>query len=187
MTFVLRCCLLLTLFCHSARGQQTPIYINCGATAPYEDTGGRTWIADSPFVSTGNVYATDSAIEETEDDPLYQNERYFMTNEPYNFMIPVAATGDYSVKLHFAEIYFTDAGNRIFDVYLQGNRIAEDFDVIDAALGPFTAFTLSNVTTVSDGYLNITLVKKVNHPKISGIEICQQVFPRRLLYPRLMP
>jgi len=181
-----RLSLFLILAARLARGQQAPIYINCGATAPYDDADGRNWIPDPPFISTGNSYVTKSAIEGTENDPIYQSERYFTANQPIEFAIPVAAAGDYSVTLHFAEIYFTDAGSRSFDVYLQGKMIAEDLDVVDAAAGPFMAYKLSNITTVSDGYVNITLVKKVEHPKINGIEILEYI-PELTVSPQPTP
>ncbi|KAG6634411.1 hypothetical protein CIPAW_12G117300, partial [Carya illinoinensis] len=49
--------------------------------------------------------------------------------------------GNYTVKLHFAEIVFTDdetyssLGRRIFDVYIQGKRVLKDFDIVKAAGG----------------------------------------------------
>ncbi|KAM5586349.1 hypothetical protein ABKV19_005324 [Rosa sericea] len=49
--------------------------------------------------------------------------------------------GSYTVKLHFAEIIFTNdktyrsLGRRIFDVYIQGKRVEKDFNIADEAGG----------------------------------------------------
>ncbi|KAK9269412.1 hypothetical protein L1049_001185 [Liquidambar formosana] len=50
-------------------------------------------------------------------------------------------TGNYEVKLHFAETMFTDdktyssLGRRIFDVYIQGKLVLKDFNIEDEAGG----------------------------------------------------
>ncbi|PIN11141.1 Serine/threonine protein kinase [Handroanthus impetiginosus] len=51
------------------------------------------------------------------------------------------ANGNYTVTLHFAEIIFRDnqsfrsLGRRIFDVYIQGERMLKDFNIEDEAKG----------------------------------------------------
>ena len=38
-------------------------------------------------------------------------------------------TDSYNVKLLFAEKYFNASGSRIFDVYLEQNRVIENLDI----------------------------------------------------------
>jgi hypothetical protein len=45
----------------------------------------------------------------------------------------------YTVRLHFAEIQYEVAGQRKFDVAINGTRVLTDFDIIAAAGGPNTA------------------------------------------------
>ncbi|WJX72499.1 hypothetical protein P8452_56378 [Trifolium repens] len=51
------------------------------------------------------------------------------------------ANGNYTVKLHFAEIMFTDdqtygsLGRRVFDIYLQGKVVQKDFNIAEEAGG----------------------------------------------------
>ncbi|AES66496.2 probable leucine-rich repeat receptor-like serine/threonine-protein kinase At3g14840 [Medicago truncatula] len=51
------------------------------------------------------------------------------------------ANGSYTVKLHFAEIMFTNdqtygsLGRRVFDIYLQGNPVKKDFNIAEEAGG----------------------------------------------------
>ena len=68
--------------------------------------------------STGYAYTTTAAIAGTTDDPLYQSERY----GDFSYAIPVA-TGDYLVTLKFAEIYWTQPGQRVFNVLLEGAKV----------------------------------------------------------------
>ena len=83
-----------------------PIRINCGGTTVI-DSKGQRWSADSYF-SGGATYST-SAVEilNTEDDILYQSERWgtFI----YNIPVPL---GSYSVILHFAEILYVLLANQ---------------------------------------------------------------------------
>jgi Malectin domain len=77
----------------------TPIRINCGSDAPYTDSLGRTWNADT-FFTGGSAFASGiGQIANTTDDVIYRSERY--GEATYN--IPVAQ-GTYDVVLHFAEI-----------------------------------------------------------------------------------
>jgi len=77
---------------------QSAIFINCGG-GDYTDTQGNVWKADTPFVSGGKLYSTGSAIAGTDDDKLYQTERWGVMT----YQIPIAL-GEYEVQLHFAEI-----------------------------------------------------------------------------------
>ncbi|MCH1933075.1 malectin, partial [Shewanella sp. A25] len=65
----------------------------------------RTWVAYTAF-SGGKTYSNGVAIAGTGDDALYQSERY----GDFSYAIPAAATGCYSVALHFAEIWFGGPG-----------------------------------------------------------------------------
>ncbi|XXG90327.1 hypothetical protein AAC387_Pa12g2115 [Persea americana] len=61
--------------------------------------------------------------------------------------------GNYTVKLHFAEIMFTDdityksLGKRIFDVYIQGKLVLKDLNIEDEAGGTHIA-VVKNFTAV---------------------------------------
>jgi hypothetical protein len=66
--------------------------------------------------------------------------------------------------------YFTTVGKRAFDVYLENSLIAASFDPTLLA-GPKSAAVLERVVNVTDGVVTIELVKKIENPAISGIEI----------------
>ena len=51
----------------------------------------------------------------------------------------LAAERSFTVRLHFAEIDEVSAGQRVFDVALQGKTVLKDFDILDQAGGRNTA------------------------------------------------
>ncbi|KAJ6377376.1 hypothetical protein OIU76_026364 [Salix suchowensis] len=71
--------------------------------------------------------------------------------------------GDYTVRLHFAEIQFTNeipgyqVTRRVFDIYIQGKRVKQDFNIKEAAKGSNRNITIAFNTTVTDRTLEIRL------------------------------
>jgi len=113
---------------------------------------------------------TTSAIAGTTNDELYQTERYADTGT-MSYEVPLSA-GNYQVRLHFAEIFHTSAGSRIFDVDIEGGQgQLTDYDIFVAAGGANAAVIETFMVTVSDGGLTIDFTTQVESAKISGIEI----------------
>src|SRR5205807_1777178 len=81
-----------------------------GGSAAYTSGDGRAWQADTGY-SGGATYSIPGAVARTLDPALYQAERY--GNFSYNFSVP---NGTYRVGLKFAELYWTAAGKRVFNV-----------------------------------------------------------------------
>ena len=141
--------------------------INSGG--PSFTFGNEDWIADQHFTG-GLTFSTTSAIAGTTNDALYQTERYADAGS-MSYEVPLPA-GDYQVRLHFAEIFYTSAGSRTFDVGIEGGQgQLTDYDIFEAAGGVNTAVIESFVVTVSDGGLTIVFTSKIENAKISGIEI----------------
>src|SRR5262249_25211774 len=86
-----------------------PIRINSGGGS-YLDSLGQPRLADTGFQS-GSTFSTATAIVGA-DPALYRDARY-SANGPlsYTFSVP---NGNYNVKLKFAELYYTSAGQRVF-------------------------------------------------------------------------
>ncbi|KAJ0870410.1 putative non-specific serine/threonine protein kinase [Helianthus annuus] len=69
--------------------------------------------------------------------------------------------GEYSVKLHFAEIQFTNdstyksLGRRIFDIYIEGQRVRKDFNIEDEAGGVGRPVVAPFNASVTDSVLEI--------------------------------
>ncbi|KAK9064304.1 hypothetical protein SSX86_015684 [Deinandra increscens subsp. villosa] len=112
------------------------------------------------------------------DDNIFQNTRYIESLQG-NTSLPALYTtarlspltlayfsyclenGEYSVKLHFAEIQFSNdstyisLGRRVFDIYIQGRLVRKDFDIENEAGGvgrpvvvPFNASVTDNILEI---------------------------------------
>jgi hypothetical protein len=157
--------------------QQQSLYsINAGGPAIISN--GKNWLADS-YSTGGVVYANNNIadIAGTTDDTLYKTERSSPTQQ-FGYAFPVSASGSYTVKLHFAEIYFGatggttgGSGKRVFSVNLEGGTVElPNYDIF-AEVGAMTAVVKTFTILVTDGVLNIDFAATVNQPKISAIEI----------------
>ncbi len=147
--------------------------INSNSTA-YTDSNGDDWEADNYFTG-GNTYAkVGQAIGNTTDDFLYEKERF--GNFSYEFPV---ANGDYTVELHFAELFFGlpgggstgGVGSRVFNVNIEGGATElSNYDIF-ADVGAANAVIKSFNTTVTDGSLSIVFTNITNNAKISAIAI----------------
>ncbi len=162
--FAALCLLGLAGLSGTAMAHEAQIRINCGGGS-YVDTAGNLWSADINFTG-GATYSTSTPIAGTDDDPLYQSERY---GNNFGYQIPVA-DGTYIVTLHFAEIYFQQGGKRIFDVDAEGSLVLDDTDLA-ATVGGYAALTSSVELEVTDGTIDLQLMGELQNAKLSAIEV----------------
>ncbi|HOL73345.1 MAG TPA: malectin domain-containing carbohydrate-binding protein, partial [Bryobacteraceae bacterium] len=97
---------------------------------------------------------------------LYRTERYGAFR--YRFDVPA---GNYRVNLHFAEIFFSRPGERVFDVFINGQKALVNFDIVAAAGGPNRAVVRQFDVSLPAPGMVIELAPRVENAKISGIEI----------------
>jgi hypothetical protein len=146
------------------------IGVNAGGDR-YVDSAGFVWQADRPWTPggwgwmDGASYSAAHPIANTEDDVLYQSERYSLTD--YRFDV---APGTYRVTLRFAEIYAWMKGQRVFDVSLEGATVISRLDLFETA-GPDTAYDRTFTVSVMDGQLNVGLRVIAGQTKISAIRV----------------
>jgi sugar lactone lactonase YvrE len=144
-----------------------PVYqINGGGSAV------GSFVADT-FVTGGSIYAVGQTIDTTgvtnaAPAAVYQSLRF--GNFFYN--IPTLTPGtSYTVRLHFAETYFATAGNRVFNVAINGTTVLSSLDVA-ATVGPNKALVKEFTASAdSAGKINITFVSVVDNAIVNGIEI----------------
>ena len=145
--------------------------VNCGSDEDYLDQRGLIWNADKPYFSGswgyihGNTYQTIDPIADTDNDKLYQSERWDMSE--YCFDV---SNGFYELTLHFAEIYFKAPRLRVFQVDVEGDRFLSMFDIYKEA-GHDRALIKTSIIKVTDSQLNIYFTPGIEFPKISAIEI----------------
>lgn len=115
----------------------------------------------------GQAYTDNKAIAGTQDDDIYTSHHWNTGEFAYNFPI---SNGDYVVELMFAEIFYERAGDRVFSVDIEGERVLNNLDVV-AQAGANTAYDQSFSTRVLDGSLQVVFSPNVENPMISGIRI----------------
>jgi hypothetical protein len=92
---------------------------------------------------------------------------------PFTYTIAgLTAGSSHTVRLHFAETYFTTKGSRVFDVSINGTQVLTNFDIVAASGGENIA-NIQQFTTTADasGDITITFTSVTNNALISGIEI----------------
>ncbi|OQX82622.1 hypothetical protein B6D60_11860, partial [candidate division KSB1 bacterium 4484_87] len=138
-----------------ANFQEAPYRINAGGPR-YTDASGNIWEADREYTPGGygyvggRIFTTSHSIGNTQNDKLYQSERFRM--DAYRFTMP--HNGTYQVKLLFAEIYYTASDQRVFSVKLEGQTVLNDFDIY-AVAGHDNAVIRTFNVDVNDGVLDI--------------------------------
>jgi hypothetical protein len=139
--------------------------VNAGGSA-YSDPSGNFWSGDYGFTG-GNTAGTGATVTGSNASPLYQTCRWGAFG--YTVTVP---NGNYTVNLKFAEIYFTTAGSRMFNVSINGIPVLTNFDIVAQAGGPMQALDKSFPVTVTNGQINIQFsAGAADQPLVNAIEI----------------
>lgn len=142
----------------------TTVRINAGGEA-FTDTNGDRWEADRNFTG-GSVYQIDAQVAATKAAAALRTLRY----GGFGYRIPMA-NGSYTVRLKFAELYFTAAQQRVFGVDLQGQAVLRNFDIFQAAGGFRQYIEREFPATVTNGQIQLDLVTQQEYPQVNAIEI----------------
>ena len=141
----------------SADAVSVPFLLNVGGQEQIINAD--TWMEDEGnyFIEGQELVRTDP-IAGTTADELFQSERFGDDVNPLRFLLPGMPSGTYTIELFFSENFVTNEGARIFNTYIEGGLVLENFDILAAAGATFTAHTETfDVVSVTDGILNITL------------------------------
>lgn len=151
------------------------IAIHSGGSAVSNANGGDASFVADEFYDTGGTSASGAAVSvagitNAAPEAVYQTER----NGAFSYTIPGLQPGaSYAVLLHFAETYFPAAGDRVFNVAINGITVLSSLDIFQEAGGqnialvePFTA------TANPQGQIVIKYIRgSADQPKSSGVEI----------------
>lgn len=143
------------------------VQINCGgpAVAPF--------IADADFSGGGTISHANnidlSGVTNPAPTAVYQ------TGRTGNFSYTVSgftAGSSHTVRLHFAETFFSTTGSRVFNVSINGTTVLTNFDIV-AAAGAGNKAVIEQFTqpASSTGNYVITFSSVTNQSLVSGIEI----------------
>jgi hypothetical protein len=103
-------------------------------------------------------------------ESVYQTERW----GAMTYRIPgLVARSTHRVELHFAEVYFSRAGQRKFNVSINGTRLLSNFDIFAEAGASNRAIVRTfDATASASGEIVINFsVGSANQPKVSGIVV----------------
>ncbi|MEO6329223.1 MAG: DNRLRE domain-containing protein, partial [Ginsengibacter sp.] len=173
-----------------ARANDTTVVVNYrikgGYTTPIT-INGKTWSPDSSAAPTPQYAFNNlqpysnpalSQIAGTDDDALYLKEQSSNGDKkPFRYEMNVP-TGNYVVRLHFAEIYWGlpgtglsgGAGSRVMSVKLENQLRLINFDIAQE-VGSAAALVKNFPVTVTDGKLNIDFSATVNRPMVDAVEV----------------
>ncbi len=76
------------------------------------------------------------------------------------------------MNLKFTEFYWSAAGQRVFDVSIEGKQVLANFDIF-VLVGNDRAYDISFPVSVTDGQLNLDFRATVDYAKLSGIVISE--------------
>ncbi len=100
---------------------------------------------------------------------VYQTERY--GNSTYT-LPGLTPGGQYTVRLHFAELYQTATGKRVFNVAINGTTVLSSFDIYATAGGNYKAVVREFTANAnSSGQIAIVFTTVTDNATIEGIEV----------------
>ena len=143
------------------------LHINPGGA--YTTSAGTVFTADQYF-SGGSLYHWSDPIAST-DAPLYQVVRYSPTSFSYNLPAP---TGNYTLKLYFADDGVSAAGQRLFNVLANGQTLLSNFDVFATAGGKAIGISKSFAVTSSGNGVAVTFQAVRSTAMVAAIELIPQ-------------
>ena len=103
--------------------------INCGGDE-YIDNNGVKYEADKYFNGgTPSEHGLNFNIKNTDDEILYQTERWSSETLTYSLPLKSNINGKYVLILKFSEVYFNSKGEKIFNVALGKETIIRNLDI----------------------------------------------------------
>jgi fibronectin type 3 domain-containing protein len=150
--------------------------INAGGAAVSNSGGDNSFVADEDYTGGGTYSVTNTitipagAAATAAPAAVYQTARQGVVT----YTIPGLTVGSsYTVRLHFAELYFPAAGDREFNVAINGTTVLTNFDIYATAGAAYTAVVEQYTATAnSSGDIVIAFTAGAkDQPMVEGIEI----------------
>jgi outer membrane protein assembly factor BamB len=182
---------------YSATGSQTPVKhlaVNLGAPGDRRDQFGTLWLAYPRPALVGRLeYELDIKPQLAKGGGYYaensESVKVQNADNPWIFTsgargltrceLPLLGEGDdpaaYTVKLYFADLDNTPAGQRLFDVKLQGKPVATGVDVTEKSEGSRRALVLKFDSVPVKQNLQVELIPHgAALPTLSAIEVLRE-------------
>jgi hypothetical protein len=152
--------------------------ISGGNPANVTDCSGNVWLLDRAYSvgafgysggTAGVLLNTITGICASAQS-LYQREHYSTSvgGFYYQFDCP---TGVYETTMLEAETYWSGAGKRVFNAFIQGRQVLTNLDIFAAAGGMNKPLTLVFTNAVTNSQLQVLFTEVVDHARISGLQV----------------
>ena len=128
-----------------------PLKINVGGEESMDFLSDQRWAEDKLYGhEDGSYRSVNEDIADTDLDSIYAS--YLCRLVSYKVRL---TDGIYRIKMMFSESYYEEPEKRVFDIYVEGDKVVQNLDIY-ATAGRNAAYDLifENIT-VSDGILNI--------------------------------
>jgi len=137
---------------------------------------GKVWEADVNY-RKGSIkldkQVVTTPIASTDEDVLYQSYLSAATDgAETRFDVPLA-NGNYMVRLHFVENYFSTTGARVFNTTIENTLRLANFDIY-REVGYRAALVKDFEVNVTDGVLNFKFNPTANRVALAGVEIFKE-------------
>jgi glycosidase len=152
--------------------------VSGGNPANVTDCTGNIWLQDQNYNlggfgysggTTGYVANTISGVCPAA-QPLYQRERYSTSSAGFSYDFDCPA-GIYETILLEAETYWSAAGQRVFNVFIQGNQVLTNLDIFAAAGGKNIPLARVFTNAVTNAHLRVLFAPVVDNARVSGIQV----------------
>jgi hypothetical protein len=143
------------------------------STPPYDASAIFRQPWNQPFGYIGGTFFNSSNFITNvcyNDQLIYTAERYCSPLESFRYLFH-CPSAVYEVTLHEAETFMTGPNQRLFDVYLQGEKKFAGIDIFAAAGGANKAVTFTSQTTVSNGMLEVLFKPVYDYARSSAIHV----------------
>ena len=137
-----------------------------GSPSPYLTTAANTGVESSSH----SIDLSDASVPAGTPMSVFQTGRYDPVGKTdMTWSFPVSP-GQYTVKLFFAETYFTSAGSRVFNVAINNQTVLSNFDVY-AAVGANKGLVKSFSVNATGNAVQILFTHVVQNPDVRAVEI----------------
>eukprot|EP00050_Salpingoeca_kvevrii_P022425 m.126270 g.126270 ORF g.126270 m.126270 type:complete len:1460 (+) comp9705_c0_seq2:247-4626(+) len=141
--------------------------ISCGNPTDVVDASGVTW---QTFRPPSFYSVTTKSINGTDFSDLYSSQCIFDSVQTLVMPIETKYAGSIAlIRLHFAELFYTSPGRRIFDVVINGALVAESLDIF-ATVGTLAPLSYT-FGLILGSWVNVTLVPLVGKSQLAGLEL----------------
>ena len=152
--------------------------ISGGNPADVTDCSGNVWVRDQAYSpgsfgysegTTGYLANNITGICASAQS-LYQRERYSTSAAGFRYLFD-CPVGICEITLLETDTWVSGPGQRVFNVFIEGQQVLTNFDIYAAAGGKNLPLTRVFTNTVSDGQLEILFQPLVDNARISGIQV----------------